>query len=218
MKYEANLALPNSGGVITTTVDGPAGGDLGAVRKILHSMYGADANIYWIHAKPAPYVDPDNWLRKTTPVVNNPAPVQKSHDVWPFVWRSGLMKLSEIIAELRVTAAAIAKRLPVPPDYSADHVRGFVKKALAVKSDETFILEVSSRLWRLDLGTLIRLAEESPDVAAFFQLCYGEALKTGRIRSDVGAGGRRRLSLLRPRAPLPGKSTSRSRREPFHNS
>ena len=49
-----------------------------------------------------------------------------------------------IIAELRVTAVAVAERLPVPEGYSAAHVHGFVKKALNAKSDETFILEVST--------------------------------------------------------------------------
>jgi hypothetical protein len=87
------------------------------------------------------------------------------------------MKLAEIVAKLRVSGAALAERFPVPPDYSAAHVRGFVKKALDAKSDETFILEVSSRLWGLDLGTLERLAEEAPDVVTFFQLCYEETLK-----------------------------------------
>jgi hypothetical protein len=87
------------------------------------------------------------------------------------------MKLAEIVAELRVSAAALVERLPVPPDYSAAHVHGFVKKALDAKSDETLILEVSSRLWDLDLGTLERLAEEAPDVAVFFRLAYEETLR-----------------------------------------
>jgi hypothetical protein len=87
------------------------------------------------------------------------------------------MQLAVIVTELRATAATLAEQLPVPPDYSADHVHSFVKKALAAKSDETFILEVSSRLWNLDLGTLNRLAEEAPDIATFFALAYAAALK-----------------------------------------
>ena len=87
------------------------------------------------------------------------------------------MKLAEVIAELRLVAEAVAEKLPVPSGYSPSHVHGFVKKALAAKSDETFILEVSSRLWGLDLGTLDRLAEESPDLNTFFALAYEETLK-----------------------------------------
>jgi hypothetical protein len=87
------------------------------------------------------------------------------------------MKLTEIVAELRLLAVALVERLPVPPDYSAAHVHSFVKKAIAAKSDETLILEVSSGLWNLDLGTLNRLAEEAPDVATFFRLAYEETLK-----------------------------------------
>jgi hypothetical protein len=89
------------------------------------------------------------------------------------------VKLEEVIAELRITAEAVAEKIPVPSGFSPDHVHGFVKKALAAKSDETFILEVSSRLWGLDLGTLNRLAGESSDVAAFFALAYEETLKRG---------------------------------------
>jgi len=85
--------------------------------------------------------------------------------------------LSEIAAEFRVMAFGLVERLPVPPDYSGAHIYGFVKKALAAKSDETLILEVSSSLWGLDLGTLNRLAEESPDVPTFFRLCREETLK-----------------------------------------
>jgi len=88
--------------------------------------------------------------------------------------------LGEVIAELRVTASAVVEKLPVPSGYSPAHVHGFVKKALAAKSDETFILEVSSRLWGLDLGTLDRLAEEAPDIAGFFKRCYTEAIERAR--------------------------------------
>jgi hypothetical protein len=87
------------------------------------------------------------------------------------------MKLEAVITELRVAAEAVAEKIPVPPDYSPAHVHGFVKKAIAAKSDETFILEVSSRLWGLDLGTLDRLAGESSDVPAFFALAYAETLR-----------------------------------------
>jgi hypothetical protein len=87
------------------------------------------------------------------------------------------VKLTEVIAELRITAEAVAEKIPVPTGYSPAHVHGFVKKALAAKSDETFILEISSRLWGLDLGTLDRLAGESSDVAGFFALAYEETLR-----------------------------------------
>jgi len=87
------------------------------------------------------------------------------------------MKLSDLGTEFRVLAIALVDRLPVPPDYSAAHVHGFVKKAIKAKNDETIVLEVSSSLWGLDLGTLKRLAEKAEDLATFCRLCGEETLK-----------------------------------------